>query len=535
MRAILILALALTGCEKTELMVRYQLLGIDPAQVVRVETTVVVDPADGRQFFADQPYRSIALGVGSEVRDFGSGIRSVLITHDATLGYTFEPTFAFRLLPPAGGEAPPLRVSARAVGASSIIGSAAARSTTFGPGAEVAIEIVDDRCGGKNCVGDQQCCGSECALVSSDVAHCGGCGLACGQTGDACSGSLCRCTGGSACSPGATCCSGQGCFDLMNDPFHCGACDKSCNPGETCSGGQCRCVGGPGCGVGGLCCAAPDGCSTTGSCPCGPAPCAAPKICCGGSNCVDLTSSDQNCGACGKQCAPPLSCSNGACACKGKVCGATDQCCANGCANLANDPSNCGTCGKVCAAGESCQAGTCFCGGTQCSSAQGCCGGACIDIVSDPMNCGGCGIRCRLGETCRAGSCSCAAGRACVGNETCCPESGCFDLASDPAHCGSCGAPPCPQGNACQVGACVQTTCVPPCTRGNQCMGITCVCNGATACADPQNCCPSGCRNLQNDEANCGMCGRSCGGNEACCGGQCRGCGLFGWFCPCSR
>src|SRR3954468_24476079 len=119
-----VLLLALAGCNQRDMIALHSTLdGIAPGDVVRVETVVAIADGDTREFFADQPYRSVATGVGYEVRDVdGSGKREVLITHDATLGFQFKSTFDFTLLPPASEAAPPLAIIARAMGSSQMIG-----------------------------------------------------------------------------------------------------------------------------------------------------------------------------------------------------------------------------------------------------------------------------------------------------------------------------------------------------------------------------------------------------------------------------
>src|SRR5262249_29842359 len=151
----------------------YTLEQIDPTNVVRVETLVSIAPGDPRAFFADQPYRSIATGVGYEVRDLeGSGKRSVLITHDATLGYQFAPTFTFTLLPPTNESAPPLDIVARAMGASQMIGETMGISATFGPGALAEVKIGNQLCGGDACLSSEQCCADSCSRVAEDAQNC---------------------------------------------------------------------------------------------------------------------------------------------------------------------------------------------------------------------------------------------------------------------------------------------------------------------------------------------------------------------------
>src|SRR6185295_4305078 len=147
-----------------------------PVDVIRVETTVRVAPDDPRAFIADQAFRVVAPGVGYEVRDFdGTGQRSVLITHDATLGYVFEDSFFFTLLPPVG-DAPPLSIEARAVGVAQMLGKSDASAATFSSNGEVSLLIADQRCGAAACADGQGCCNGACQDITSNAASCGACG-----------------------------------------------------------------------------------------------------------------------------------------------------------------------------------------------------------------------------------------------------------------------------------------------------------------------------------------------------------------------
>jgi hypothetical protein len=531
--------------------------------VVRIETLVDVAAADMRAFYADQPYRSIAQGVGIEVRGFdGSGRRRVLITHDSTLGYVFSPEFQFTLLPPPGPDAAPrLSIVARAVGVRDMIGATPAIEAGFARGASVDVVIADQRCGGAACGPNELCCDGACVRVLSDARNCGRCGNACGAD-EQCAGGVCQCGSGSGCGAGQTCCPGLGCVDLKTDAFNCGTCRKECNPGEMCVDGSCSCNGGAACAAGStsdaLCCPG-SGCSSTGTCTCGGTDCAAPRVCCNGSSCVDLRNDPMNCGVCGRTCPPGLTCTNGACTCAGRVCAAADTCCPTGCANLQNDVRNCGACGHSCQAGEVCQQGTCVCaptqsdpggpggfgpGGPSCNSDETCRGGMCTVLNDDVRNCGACGNNCRIGEECAKGECSCEGGSACVGNQRCCPPQsngtpgGCFDTSSDPAHCGACDKA-CGAGESCRAGVCTVDGC--GCTNGNRCEENSkeCRCNGGPACSGATTCCATGCKNLLTDVQNCGMCGRACVAGQLCCNGSCvdqgpQNCGGCGMKCALS-
>lgn len=81
--------------------------------------------------------------------------------------------------------------------------------------------------------------------------------------------------------------------------------------------------------------------------------------------------------------------------------------CANGlspcggtCVNLSSDNANCGACGISCAGGQLCDQGFC-CGGTDVV-----CGDRCTDLQTDPDNCGVCGFQCIVGLACVLGQCT---------------------------------------------------------------------------------------------------------------------------------
>src|SRR5262249_40644457 len=144
-RALILGVLMTQACsEREQIALQYQLSSLDLSTVVRVETYVSVDPADPRNFFIDQPYRSVATGVGYEVRDFdGSGKKKMLITHEATLGFSFSSSFTFTLLPPSSEKAPPLVVFARAVGPSAMLGRTEELKTHFAVNARLQLPLSD--------------------------------------------------------------------------------------------------------------------------------------------------------------------------------------------------------------------------------------------------------------------------------------------------------------------------------------------------------------------------------------------------------
>jgi hypothetical protein len=527
-KQLLLVGLACACSARSQLALDYTLVGLQPAEVFRLETSVSVDPSDPRNFFSNLPFTEVAPGIGYEVRDFdGSGQKKMLITHDVSLGFTFSNSFTFTLLPPSNEAPPPLVIVARASGMSDRIGSSTLLHGTFGNGRSLAVAVMDMRCNGVACPANNLCCNNACTDTSTDTQNCGACGSACGGSADTCTQGSCRCGSGSACSTGQTCCSGLGCVDLSTSAFNCGACGHACNPGETCQAGVCKCGSGDACSAGGLCCAGGT-CSTTGACPCGTADCPAPNLCCDpvAGTCVDVHTNNQNCGGCGITCPAALSCQNGACTCQGQICGTADNCCDSGCANLMNDTANCGGCGRACALNETCSGGVCQCGASPCTTGQACCNNACVNPGTDPMNCGGCGILCHADEACVGGVCQCPGtnpARACnEPPEGCCAPSssdggGCFDLTFSHDHCGACGIA-CSAAQQCQNSVCVTTTCTPPCTNRNTCDSGTCRCNGSGGCVDPNTCCSSGCTDTRSDAMNCGSCGTKCGDIQLCCG-----------------
>lgn len=239
--------------------------------------------------------------------------------------------------------------------------------------------------------------------------------------------------------------------------------------------------------------------------------CGVHEVSCPDGSCADLSSDPAHCGDCRNDCGPGATCTSGQCGCSGAGEILCDE--GGGCADLSSDVHNCGRCGNDCG-----PAGTCTAGGCSCDPAFVECpnGGGCADLASDPANCGGCGDDCGPAAGCTAGDCTCSG----VGLVLCPDGGGCADLSSDPNHCGDCRGH-CPDGGACQSGQCV-------------CNGGPCSCEGGlTDCNDGAL---VDCRDLRNDPANCGDCGRSCGGNQLCVdrncedgfpapGGNCDACG----------
>jgi hypothetical protein len=219
-------------------------------------------------------------------------------------------------------------------------------------------------------------------------------GAVCPDAKNSCQAGKCACKPENVCT--------GGCFDLLSDTYHCGACTNICttSPSTKCVSGACTCD-------------------------------AADK--CGGA-CTTLKSDRVNCGACGVRCGASEFCVDGKCDCPDTL--AWGTCSTPGLAYICKDPKNCGGCGIDCGVGA-CIKGVCSCTGPGFTT----CGGSCVNTDSDPMNCGGCGKVCPLG--CLSGKCTC---RTKPNYMTCGGTT--VDVSCDDANCGSCGAA-CPTGMYC--------------------------------------------------------------------------------------
>jgi hypothetical protein len=276
----------------------------------------------------------------------------------------------------------------------------------------------------------------------------------------------------------------------------CGVCKKGrCTGGDTGRCGSCNVCSSDGA----TCIAVADGSGSgpDGNYGCGPDPYGGLQCCSG--DCVDTSSSIDNCGACGNACTEGKTCREIVVGVVGCACADSETECNGRCVNLQTDPNNCGECGKVCGSG-SCDNGVCDCL-TVCDSSGNCTGGE--------EACGAC-------EICTDGLCeaTCGAGQVCCG-------AGCVDTQNDPANCGGCGSA-CPAGEQCVAGACQPSCpdgytpcagqCVPNTPRGG---GECCVWNGQPhACAEGEQCAGAGCC-----DAGTQVC-ESANGNAQCCYGD---------------
>ena len=409
----------------------------------------------------------------------------------------------------------------------------------------------------------------------TDRTHCGVCRNFCTEVGnqdDVCVTGMCDCPsepGVGQCGGAMPACCTDGCRDLVDDRFNCGACGAVCGLGEACQGGVCTCGAGivaPG--VGQQAC---------------PDPGDESSVCCG-SACRDVTSDNANCGDCNFRCGANSSCQSRFCQCDAPAGGNEFRDCNtdrlsnpanNGCeTNVRTDVSNCGSCSNACSlpqASAVCTGGACaiascignfddcnmtafdgcegslrsltHCGscGSGCSIANAtatCASGGCrvqscnslwADCNSDgtscetrltQMNqCGGCGVTCDADETCNsAGRCACAGttggvgtGPVCGGATPYCAASGCVRCVVD----GNCsGATPQCVSNVCRLcdvsdnAGCGGAT--PQCLGGTSC--VRCITDAH--CGGTNQCVSNNCQLCDtSDNAGCS------GGTSRCLGG----------------
>jgi hypothetical protein len=143
-----------------------------------------------------------------------------------------------------------------------------------------------------------------CFDTLTDPRNCGDCWIAC-NADEVCDNGVCSPsavvryppTGVIDCGQGLTDCGGQ-CTDTYTDSLHCGGCWIVCTGAQLCDNGVCRTsaeVLAASCAAQGL------------------ADCVGGDVYGGVSDCVDLNSDRNNCGACGITCYEGYACVNGAC------------------------------------------------------------------------------------------------------------------------------------------------------------------------------------------------------------------------------
>lgn len=240
-----------------------------------------------------------------------------------------------------------------------------------------------------------------------------------------------------------------------------------------------------------------------------PAPCTGGLTPCG-TECADLASSADHCGACDQACAAGTVCSAGECTQDG--CAAGETPCNQDCADLETSTAHCGACDASCPLGQICVAGDCVCPGQSTP-----CAGTCVDTGTDPRHCGRCGLACESGQACEQGLCTCPEGQ-----QSC--REGCIDTRVSDEHCGACDNP-CAGNLACNMGQCQETRC--PAGQmlcDGTCTDVATDANNCGACGKLcllADCCQGECVTTLEDPSNCGGCGTVCAPEASCQWGTC--------------
>lgn len=275
------------------------------------------------------------------------------------------------------------------------------------PGADVSCEV------------NQVACDGRCVYLAFDRDNCGACGNRCGE-GNRCTQGRCACPpGGVSCCTSQVCrCSPEDrfctetwvCFDGQTDPAHCGGCGVRClGTGNACVAGRCDCPPprslcqgscvsldtNANCGACGRTCPAGTTCAG-GICFRSDSPCDAPLVRCAGV-CANTQSDPDHCGACGRTCPRGAPCVNGLCT---QGCPTGTTLCGGTCVDTQTSSTHCGACGNACPTGQACVAGQCRCAAM--------CDGVCTDTQTNAAHCGACGNACAAGQLCLAGACATA-------------------------------------------------------------------------------------------------------------------------------
>lgn len=368
------------------------------------------------------------------------------------------------------------------------------------------------------CAGDGQCGlgGCDSGYADCDGAPSNGCEVdtrssltSCGSCGHTCTlpNATPRCSAGRCevgqCSAGFADCDGDpstGCEANLRSPTSCGACGRDCtalSAGHVCQDGQCQPTG----------------------CPAGTAECDGDAS----TSCeTDVLQDAQHCGFCNNRCQLPHAsarCEAGRCAIDTCDSGWADcdGVASNGCeVELATTADHCGACGRSCASAGTvsrvCAGGVCA---STCQSGRGNCSqpaapatddGCETNLLTSAGSCGACGRACSAegvaSLACAGGRCTstCATGRGnCSQPAAPTADDGCEqDLTADPSHCGACHRG-CSSFRAGSL-SCVAGLCAPTCLSGYA------SCNQPAAPAADDGCE----QDVRFDVANCGACGRAC-------------------------
>jgi hypothetical protein len=138
------------------------------------------------------------------------------------------------------------------------------------------------------------------------------------------------------------------------------------------------------------------------ACPSNPARSEAFTCCSAGQTCIQgvCVTCPAHCVECTSS-TTCIACESGYTLSNAKCCPTGQTLCSGTCRNLSSDNNNCGACG------------------TTCPSGQTCCKGTCRNLSSDNNNCGTCGTACRVYGTCQSGTCKCGTDPACVRGQVC--------------------------------------------------------------------------------------------------------------------
>ncbi len=227
--------------------------------------------------------------------------------------------------------------------------------------------VIDNGC---QCAVGTVRCGDACVSLTTDVNHCGACGLKCPQ-GKSCENGSCF-----ECAAGGTVCAGA-CVILTKDLNHCGACGNSCRNGRICRNSACICE--------------------------------VDRTLCGDA-CVDTSTDNDHCGACGQKCGIGTGCKAGSCKpvvpppCASNADCAAGQVCSNGQCQPHVAPC---TSNANCAAGQVCSNGQCqphvapCTSNANCAAGQVCLNGQCQPHVTPCAS----DMDCAAGQFCQNGQC----------------------------------------------------------------------------------------------------------------------------------
>jgi hypothetical protein len=199
------------------------------------------------------------------------------------------------------------------------------------------------------------------------------------------------------------------------------------------------------------------------------APCGAGKYCAGGA-CMPQAANGSSCQS-ASQCTSG-NCSNGLCCASGMTA------CAGGCVSLSSSNANCGSCGRSCATGSSCSGGSCYLAdGQACTTGSQCLSGVCSTFYLDGDGDGyGAGTGVMQCGTVVPGGYANKAGDCCDGDSNAHPGQASYFTSAD--TCGSfdynCDGTEKPKSNGPAPDTCGTPNC--------QVVGEDCVDNGGCLC-----------------------------------------------------